>query len=295
MSSSKVLLQDSIVGLVPLNWKYSPEIMDSFLSRISGYGFRGIQISADQAQSADFLTTMAKYEVRKAEHYIAIRCDREGPLPGTEEETAESVRVANAAGVEMLVFAVDGSDERDRHAGRVFPDIQFVESGYQRLAEQIEKYARQALSLGMKSSFHPHAATFIETPEETKSLMDLMSPEIVGLCLDVGHWIVGGGDPVAAVAQYADRVTHVHVKDVSKSVLTDMLNGKYATMHDAVVDGKLFVPAGTGILNLVELFTSLNSVNFRGWLMSEQDSAYEPSEEASGVSIKNMSAALGSN
>lgn len=197
------------------------------------------------------------------------------------------------SGVEMLVFAVDGSEERDRYAGRVIPDIQFIEGGYQRLTEHIEKYAKQALSLGMNSSFHPHAATFIESLEETKSLLDLMNPEFVGLSLDAGHWIVDGGDPYSAVAEYADRITHVHVKDVSQSVLNDMLNGKYITMHDAVVDGELFVLARTGLLNLVVLFTTLNTVNFRGWLMSEQDSAYEPSEEASGVLIKNMSAALG--
>jgi sugar phosphate isomerase/epimerase len=54
----------------------------------------------------------------------------------------------------------------------------------------------------------------------------------------------------------------------------------------------LFVPAGTGLLNLRTLFLALEKVGFTGWLMSEQDSAWEPSEAASGISIANMKAAL---
>jgi hypothetical protein len=36
----------------------------------------------------------------------------------------------------------------------------------------------------------------------------------------------------------------------------------------------------------------LNAISYGGWLMSEQDSAWEPAEAASGISIVNMQAAL---
>jgi inosose dehydratase len=122
--------------------------------------------------------------------------------------------------------------------------------------------------------------------------MDLLDPSIVGLCLDVGHWIVGGADPIEAVDDYRNRITHVHVKDVSHEVLQKMLSGQIETMSLAVDEFKLFVPAGTGVLDLRSLFLALEKVGFTGWLMSEQDSAWEPSEAASGISIANMKAAL---
>jgi inosose dehydratase len=114
----------------------------------------------------------------------------------------------------------------------------------------------------------------------------------VGMCLDVGHWIVGGGDPIAAVRSYGSRITHVHVKDVNPEVLTKLLSGELETMNIAVKDFKLFVPAGTGLLKMPELFQALNAISYGGWLMSEQDSAWEPAEAASGISIVNMQAAL---
>jgi sugar phosphate isomerase/epimerase len=59
-------------------------------------------------------------------------------------------------------------------------------------------------------------------------------------------------------------------------------------MHLAVHKDKLFVPAGTGILDLNQLFNGLQNIDFKGWLMSEQDSAYDPSEEASAISIRKI-------
>ena len=291
-SLQRKLLDSSPIGLVPLNWSYTPSKMSEYLSGIANYGFAGIQISVDQAESKDFLAEMDRSSIRPAEQYVAIRCDLEGPIIQSEEESRISVEAAKKAGVEMLVFAVDGSDDREQQAGRAESAEKLTSKGFQKLAEHIERFANLATSFGMKSSFHQHAATYIETPAETRNLMSLMDAQLVGVCLDVGHWLVGGGDPTEAVVEYAERITHVHVKDVNGQILQDLINGKYKTMHDAVYLDKLFVPAGEGVLNLSELFKSLERVNFSGWLMSEQDSAYEPSEQASLVSIKNIRSAL---
>ena len=63
-------------------------------------------------------------------------------------------------------------------------------------------------------------------------------------------------------------------------------------MEDAVVEAKLFVPAGSGLLDLPGFFSALDSIGFSAWLMSEQDSAHEPSEAASGVSMENIQKAI---
>lgn len=280
------------IGIVPLNWRYESSHMEAFLSRIAEYGFKGIQISGSQAQSPLFLSHMKSNGLVPAEQYLAIRCDQEGPMEGSEAESAQTIREAVIAKVEMVVFAVDGSDDRDRCAGRADSGPQVSTEGVAKLANHIEKFAQLAANQGIRSSFHPHAATYVESERETANLMALLNPELVGLCLDVGHWIVGGGDPVKAVNHYGARITHVHVKDVSGEVLARMLSGNIATMNTAVEEFKLFVPAGTGILKLRELFQALGEVSFAGWLMSEQDSAWEPSEEASRISISNIKAAL---
>ena len=288
----RIKLQHAKVGLVPLNWRYEDSKMREYLSGIAEYGFKGLQISGEQSQSREFLDEMVIRDIATAEQYLAIRCTQDGPVLGSEAESAETVRLASLAGVEMVVFAVDGTDERDLCAGRADSGPQLSPSGFRKLALHIEKFAAVSAKNGIKSAFHPHAATFVETERETKILMDQLDPQLVGLCLDVGHWIVGGGDPIKAVESYQNRITHVHVKDVSGEVLKMMLDGEIKSMNRAVEEFKLFVPAGTGVLKLAEFFNALDQFSFKGWLMSEQDSAWEPSEAASGISMKNIKTAL---
>lgn len=285
-------IHQSPIGIVPLNWKYSAEKMSTYLEGIAGYGYEGIQIGLDQGRDPKFLSEMKRLNLRIAEHYIAIRCTSNGPIDGHNDEYLEQIEFAREVGVEMLVFAVDGSVDREQIAGRVRAKDSLTTTGLQLLAQLITELATKAASYGVASSFHPHAATYIETAEETEALMALLDRDVMSVCLDVGHWIVGGGDPVAAVKSFGDRIKHVHVKDVSGEVLQKLISGGYETMEEAVVTDKLFVPAGTGLLNLNELFMALNMSGYSGWLMSEQDSAFEPSEQASEISMKNIKKAL---
>ena len=72
---------------------------------------------------------------------------------------------------------------------------------------------------GLRTVFHPHAAGFVETPWEVDELMRRTDPTLVGLCLDTGHLMLGGGDPLEIYRRYAARVWHV-VMRVAATVLT---------------------------------------------------------------------------
>jgi inosose dehydratase len=285
-------LEKAKIGIVALNWKFEMANSADFLKRIAAYEFKGIQISAEQANSDLFLAQMKENGLATAEQYLDIACDENGPLDSADAHSQEILDAAIRAGVEMLVFAVDGTLERDIYAGRTHLAPQLNDNGYQRLAHHITKYALIAKSAGVRSSFHPHSATYIETPEETRKLMALLDYDLVGMCLDVGHWIVGGGDPVQGVVEYGKRVTHVHIKDVDPEVLKKLIAGEYERMHVAVEDHYLFVPAGEGALDLPGLFRELAKIDFSDWMMSEQDKAREPAEEKSGVSMRNIKSAL---
>ncbi len=285
-------LDKAKVGIVALNWKFEMANSADFLKRIAAYEFKGIQISVEQANSDQFLAQMKENGLATAEQYLDIACDENGPLPSADAHSQEIVDAAIRAKVEMLVFAVDGTLERDIYAGRTHLGPHLNENGYQRLADHITKYALKAKTAGVRSSFHPHSATYIETPEETRKLMALLDYDLVGMCLDVGHWIVGGGDPVQGVIEYGKRVTHVHIKDVDPEVLKKLVAGEYERMDVAVEKYFLFVPAGDGALDLDGLFAELEKYDFSDWMMSEQDKAREPAEEKSGVSMRNIQAAL---
>jgi inosose dehydratase len=118
------------------------------------------------------------------------------------------------------------------------------------------------------TSFHPHAATYVETPAEIDALLARTDPSLIGLCLDTGHVTYGGGDAVAVARQHRARISHVHLKDVRRPVL-DRARERGASFADAVADG-VFAPLGDGDVDLAAVFSALGP-GYDGWLVVEQD------------------------
>src|SRR5262249_17991216 len=64
---------------------------------------------------------------------------------------------------------------------------------------------------GVTHVLHPHWRTVVEQDEDVQRV--LRSSD-AGICLDTGHLTLGGSDPLAIAQEFADRVGHVHLKDV---------------------------------------------------------------------------------
>lgn len=119
---------------------------------------------------------------------------------------------------------------------------------------------------GLEPTFHHHACTYVETPEEIDRLLDTTD---VGLTFDTGHLILGGGDPVTGWRRWHDRINHLHLKDARIDVLQAVVKGK-GDMR-AVWAGRAFVPFGEGDLDLAGIMNEVVSSDFDGWLIVEQD------------------------
>jgi inosose dehydratase len=134
-------------------------------------------------------------------------------------------------------------------------------------------------------AFHPHTATWIEAPDEVDRLVERLPATGAGLCLDVGHYLVGGGDPVAAIERFGSLVRHVHVKDVDPSVLRRLRAGEIDGFGGAVRE-RIFTEAGNGELDLVGVVRALDGIGYGGWLMVEQDSSWLRPAEAAAIGIR---------
>src|SRR5262249_28257320 len=158
----------------------------------------------------------------------ALPCTSAGPSSEAREQAYERLEAAQRAHAGVLIFSYHLSDERvmwsghgaDPHAPTLTDD------GRVRALALVHEVARAARGRSCPLVYHPHTGTFVETPAEVDWLMRSTDPDLVGLCLDVGHYIVGGGDPVAAVQRYGSRIRHVHMKDVDRDVLRRLRAGE---------------------------------------------------------------------
>lgn len=117
---------------------------------------------------------------------------------------------------------------------------------------------------GYEPVFHPHVGTFVESPEQTRRLLDAVD---VPLCLDTGHLVLGGGDVATALEEWGERITHVHLKDVHTDVARAL--AERGAPVQAIWAERAFCPLGAGDLDLAAMLRWMEG--FDGWVVVEQD------------------------
>lgn len=112
------------------------------------------------------------------------------------------------------------------------------------------------------------------------------------MCLDVGHYLVGGGEPARAIRAFGHLIVHVHLKDVDPSVLARLRSGELDRFGAAVRE-RIFTELGYGALDLDGVLATLDAIGYDGWLMVEQDSTWLAPSEAAVVGRRVLDYALG--
>jgi inosose dehydratase len=178
----------------------------------------------------------------------------------------------------FLVMADDQSAERNAFSGRVYdkgcPTLsaeQWKHVG--KIVADAEKVAKE---FGLDLVFHPHVATYVETPEECERFFDATSHTNVGLCLDTGHCVYGHGDSVKEAEKYKSKLRFVHVKDCDASVLAKARSNKW-TFEEAI-EHKVFTVIGKGDIDFPAFFRTLIKNGFSGWSVVEQDVKFGATE-----------------
>ena len=120
----------------------------------------------------------------------------------------------------------------------------------------------------MGVALHPHVGTLIETAAQVQRAVEVVD---VGWCLDTGHLLIGGTDPVRFAREHGDRVNHVHLKDVDAALAADVRANRRSLLS-ATRDG-LFTALGTGDAQIAEVMNALQVHGYQGWLVLEQDTA----------------------
>ena len=128
---------------------------------------------------------------------------------------------------------------------------------------------------GMPMAYHHHMGSIIESEDDVNWLMEGSGPEL-RLCFDTGHLLFGGGDVMATLNRWGDRVHHVHFKDIRPDVVADV-RANDRSFLDAVIAGAFTVP-GDGCIDFQAVADALKSMDYAGWIVveAEQDPAKAP-------------------
>jgi inosose dehydratase len=184
---------------------------------------------------------------------------------------------------DVLVLAAatgqDGYDERPA----------LGEKGWRRLLRTLDRFHETARERGIKAVLHPHVGTMIETGPEIERVLE---GSHIPLCLDTGHVLIGGTDPAALAVHAADRIAHVHAKDVDHAMAKRVQAGEL-TYTDAV-RASMYRPVGDGDVDFAAVAAALNGAGYDGWWVLEQDTILteEPLGEGPMADVRRSADAL---
>ena len=161
-----------------------------------------------------------------------------------------------------------GSLQRRSRPGRSVAQrcLGLDDEGWRKFAEGLARAVGRCRDRGYEPTFHPETGTYVEAPWEIEQVLDRSD---VGLCLETGHMMLGGGEPVAMLRDWGERVNHVHLKDAVLSVMRGIVADEAPVTE--IWSREAFCALGGGDLDVDAVLAGLRDIAFGGWLVVEQD------------------------
>lgn len=166
-------------------------------------------------------------------------------------------------GALLVLAAATGLDGYDR---RPLMDTK----AWMTLLVNLDVIVARAAARGHDVALHPHVGTVVERPEEVDRVL---GGSTVPLCLDTGHLLIGGTDPLELAGTAGARIRHVHLKDIDAGLAGRVRCGELS--YTGAVRAGMYRPLGQGDIDIAAIVHRLESAGYDGWYVLEQDTVLD--------------------
>jgi len=264
------------LGINPIGWTNDcmPWLgdfisLDTCLAEARKAGFSGVELGRKFPRSARELAPILKKHGLKlvSGWYSANLMERDARAEIAAMK--DHLTLLRQLGSEVMVFA-ETSGEIINQVGAPISRRPKVKNaaGWKSLGSRFTEVARYMRDNGVQMAVHHHMGTVVESQADVDRLLD-NSGEAVGLLLDTGHMTFAGGDPIAVAKKYADRIKHVHCKDIRRYALA-ACRQRDVSFSEAVLCG-IFTAPGDGLVDFKGVFDILAKAKYSGWLVQEAE------------------------
>lgn len=234
---------------------------DRVLSEMTQVGFSACEfgplgfLPEEPALRSEVLT---KHNLKAIGGFVPVVLYRADHDP--EPEIRAELEAFKAAGAEVMVLAATtGNDDYNSR-----PEL--TEAEWTLLLKNLDNLEKVAAEYGVRAVIHPHVGTIVEGPTDIQRVVDGSG---IGFCFDTGHMMIGGTDPVKFAQEHADRIGHVHLKDVRLAIAKRVIDGEI-NYYQGVIEG-LYAPLGQGDVDMKAILGALKASGYTGWYVLEQD------------------------
>ena len=256
-------MTDIQVGYHTITW--GMEGFEQALDEIAALGFKGFETFAAVVDTyGDKVSAFQDLIAQRGLELVTVY----GGGPMNEAHRMDEMIARNVGFAKFL--EANGADRLVLGGGSRAPGGP-ADDDLRNQAHCMNEIGRRCLDFGVLACYHPHYATTVETEEEIETIMHFTDPRYVFLCPDTAHVRKGGGDELAVVRTYADRVKYVHLKDWDPQAFSDAQSVQVQGADAATAILPDFVELGSGVVHVKECVEVLQESRYTGWLMIELD------------------------
>jgi inosose dehydratase len=266
-----------LIGCGQITWARDMP-RDEVLAEIAQAGYEGAPASPRGGISAaEVVALYAEYGLKPAPGYLGA----DFWIPEQEEQILERARTlgsfARDAGLTELYVAAGGFDgyrnaedkTRRQIAAQVRPSDAMTDAEFEQFAKVLNKVSEITMGFGVRSCFHNHVGSTIETREEIDRLFSMIDRDLVFQGPDIGHLAWAGVDPVQFCRDYADSIKTVHLKDIDPQILEQGVQEGWD--YGTFSANGIFAELGEGMVDFPAIFDILEKADFSGWIVVETD------------------------
>ncbi len=290
-------MADVKFGISPLTWtnddmpSLGGEIsLETCLSEMQEAGFIGTELGTKYPRDPEvIIPLLAQYGLSIASGWFSGNLfNKDQSIEKEIEDFKPHLELLSKAGCSATVY---GEVSNTVHSSMDTPlsnrNIVKNDDEWKWYGERLTKFAEFTKSQGIAVGFHHHMGTIVESEGDIDKLMK-HSDDVLGLTLDTGHITFAGGDAVAIIEQYANRIVHVHFKDLRFNVMKKVHDEDLSFLQ-AVLEGIFTVP-GDANIDYPSIFKALKKVGYSGWLLveAEQDPAKAHPLTYAKLAMKNL-------
>lgn len=271
---------DSRLAAGPISWgvcevpDWGAELPpDRVLSEMAALGFRATEAGPDGylgTEPKTVVALLARYELQLVGGFLPVVLHAPAAHAASMAKAKRVAAFLAAAGASYLISAPVADLDWSPRISLSDTEWQAVFDGFARLDEVAAKR-------GLTHVTHPHWGTLVESRAD---VLRVLEGSNVLFCLDTGHLVLGGTDPVWLATVARERIAHVHLKDVVTGI-ADRLRGSELTLVEAVQAG-IFCPLGEGEARIEQTVGVLEAGDYAGWYVLEQDCALVSADIADG-------------
>ncbi|MEM7127632.1 MAG: TIM barrel protein [Chloroflexota bacterium] len=251
---------------------------DRMLAEIAQAGYEGAPAGPSSNQSTeDVLANLQKHGLKPAPGYLGEDFWDPAKEAVILEKAKAFGKFHQAAGVGEVYVAAGGFDgyvtsrglTRRQVSGHVTPEDYMTDEEFQQFGRVLNRVGEITLEYGVKSCFHNHVASTIETGEEIDRLFSMVDRDLVFMGPDTGHLLWGGVDVLDFCRKYANDIKTIHIKDVNETVLKEGIAAEWG--YEEFSEAGIWNELGEGCIDFPALFELLEQAGFNGWVIVETD------------------------